>query len=153
MRQRIAACCADCSFELISSPGPWDSRAGWRGQVRVVTEVGARTVCSLCAIQLVGRCEHGTDVTVMLAELARVDPDDVSRCPLDSRCEFCGGERWLELVTAGSRVGVFCVTLCDGCASAGRLPALTPADAARRVAEHAGHLGCTVDDLSISDPR
>lgn len=91
----------------------------------------------------VGRPERGGVVT------GRPDPDDVSRCPAGPACEVCGDAERLAVWTATTPVGVTCVTVCADCDDALLpLPRFSVGTAVRRVLAHAGHLGCTVDELS-----
>lgn len=77
-----------------------------------------------------------------------VDPDDTSRCPVAQVCECCQVGEDVSVGTAESAVGIFCMSLCGPCAESGRLPRFRPLEAVTRVQAHAGHLGCTVDDLA-----
>lgn len=82
----------------------------------------------------------------------QANPDDTSRCPVAVRCELCATSDHLTVWTATTPVGVTCVTLCAGCDDAmAPLPRFTVGEAVRRVMAHAGHLGCTVDDLAGAD--
>lgn len=77
----------------------------------------------------------------------QVDPDDTRRCPIALWCAVCWTGDDLLVLTADSAVGVHCLTLCAGCADAGRLPRRPALSLITDVAAHAGHLGCTLDDL------
>ncbi|WP_433506756.1 hypothetical protein ACQP04_09865 [Pseudonocardia halophobica] len=78
---------------------------------------------------------------------ALVDPDDTTRCPVALWCARCQTGEDLIVATADSALGIHCLTLCESCADAGRLPRRPALFLLRAVADHAGHLGCTVDDL------
>lgn len=101
-----------------------------------------------------GAVEAGAGERHDPAEVGRatVDPDDTSRCPVAPYCATCGSPDALTVVSAGTPVGIICVTVCHPCADIGDLPRYSVPGAVRRCLEHAGHLGCTVDDLT-PDPR
>lgn len=84
-----------------------------------------------------------------------VDLDDVSRCPRGHRCESCGTEHAeLDVRTADTPLGVFCVTLCPRCASASTPPPVAIGTAVRLVTQHCEHLGIDVDEMAAAlDPR
>lgn len=84
---------------------------------------------------------------------ARVlDLDDTSRCPLDRCCSTCSTEEDDDLVigTAATPVGIVCFTLCKPCADEGFTPRVSLHAAAASVAEHCGHLGCTIDEMAAA---
>ncbi|MDQ3274101.1 MAG: hypothetical protein M3Q39_03480 [Actinomycetota bacterium] len=41
-----------------------------------------------------------------------VDLDATDACPLEERCENCAARADLDVATAGSPVGIYCLTLC-----------------------------------------
>lgn len=51
-----------------------------------------------------------------------LDLDATDACPLDERCENCGASTDLDVATAGTPVGVYCLTLCGTCADADTVP-------------------------------
>ena len=69
------------------------------------------------------------------------DPNDARHCPLGVRCESCGTESpRLAVRVVPVLAEVMCVTLCPGCASSGRPPAVMLSTAERLVAQHRAHL-------------
>lgn len=83
--------------------------------------------------------------------LRPVDPDDTSRCPLDSGCETCGAVDDLALLTAPVMSGgITCITLCGSCADACDLPtSWTRAGSVEKVYAHARHLGISGTHLAV----
>ncbi len=84
------------------------------------------------------------------------DVDDTTGCALDERCEQCGSgdEDDLAVATAGTPVGVYCLTLCGPCADAGRVPEPGGWSAAvTRVLAHCGHLGIDADQMAAQLER
>lgn len=85
---------------------------------------------------------------------ALVDLDDTGRCPTDSACAGCGvpaGEGvggGLVVVTAGTGVGVVCLSLCPACCEAGRVPRMAVVTAALAAVEHCEHLGIDLDQMA-----
>lgn len=80
-----------------------------------------------------------------------VDVDDVSRCPLGHRCESCGTEHGgLKVRTAGTPLGVFCVTLCPRCAASDTPPPVAVGTAVRLVMQHCEHLDIDVDQMAAA---
>lgn len=80
-----------------------------------------------------------------------LDVDDVSRCPLGEQCANCGTTTDLELVTAGSMVGVHCLTLCGDCIDDGNFPRTgAPAQLVDLVLVHCTHLGITADEMAAA---
>jgi hypothetical protein len=80
-----------------------------------------------------------------------VDVDDTRRCPLSRRCASCGRSgpsAGLAVWTAGTPVGVLCLTLCPGCARAGRVPTLSWSGAIHAVWAHCVHLGVDLDEAA-----
>lgn len=78
-----------------------------------------------------------------------INPGDTSRCPAGAVCESCGAGDDLAVATASTEVGIVCVTICRRCdEELARLPGFAPVEAVRRCMAHAGHLGCTVDELA-----
>jgi hypothetical protein len=91
-----------------------------------------------------------------------IDLDNTAHCTVAGHCENCGRIASLATVqelaayTAGTPIGVYCLTLCDSCsddddrvvASARRLPEMSLGEAARRVAEHCQHLGIDLDQMA-----
>lgn len=59
----------------------------------------------------------------------------------------------LAVATAGTPVGMLCMTLCWGCSAAGWLPRLTAGAAMRMVMDHAAHIGRDADGEPIGGPR
>ena len=85
---------------------------------------------------------------------ARLDLDDVSRCPVGPSCATCGEVDDLSVCIIATPVGVACTTLCGGCADTGTLPRIASWTAAIHVvAEHCGHLGCDVDEMAAAMER
>lgn len=77
--------------------------------------------------------------------------DDTSRCPVAYECESCNGTEGALLAVAAveTPVGVFCVTLCEACEDARRLPKMEAwSIAIERVGEHCGHVGVDVDQAA-----
>jgi hypothetical protein len=73
-----------------------------------------------------------------------VDLDDTTHCPRALGCEVC---------TAGTPLGVYCLTLCGHCAERGEhdpgsLLRLGWGEAARRAGAHADHLGIDLDEMA-----
>lgn len=77
-----------------------------------------------------------------------VDLDDTRSCPVGPACVACEGVDGLGVSTLETPVGVLCVTLCDACVDAGRLPGLAAATAVGRVLDHCGHLGIDADRMA-----
>jgi len=78
-----------------------------------------------------------------------LDLDATDACPLDERCENCGASTDLDVATAGTPVGVYCLTLCGTCADADTVP--EPGGWSRavvRVLEHCEHLGIDLDQMA-----
>lgn len=72
-----------------------------------------------------------------------------ANCPLGEQCEVCEATTLLAVDTVDSPVGVFCVTLCDDCAEAGKLPKIRSwSIAIERSADHCVHVGLTVDQAA-----
>lgn len=83
-----------------------------------------------------------------------VDLDDTSACPIASTCEVCGrGSHTLATGTVATPLGVACVTLCTGCAHAGRLGRWSPHTAAIRAGLHCEHLGIDFDEMATALDR
>lgn len=75
----------------------------------------------------------------------------VDACPDAATCENCGATDELDIATALTPVGVYCLTLCRGCAETGTVP--EPGDwstAARRVLDHCCHLGIDTDQMAAA---
>jgi hypothetical protein len=80
-----------------------------------------------------------------------LDLDDTSRCPIPEVCEACGDSTELYIATFQTRVGVFCLGLCDDCLDAGEFPAaMSWPWTADRVARHCEHLSCDLDDMAAA---
>lgn len=95
LRTPIGTQCSSCAYEFVPPPAPGESRRYWRGWVRVVDELGGTTVCALCALSLIAKCEKGAEVTVMVdqaqAHTARPEGDanKIDEGPLWV-CDRCG---------------------------------------------------------------
>ncbi|MQA12841.1 MAG: hypothetical protein GEV09_01365 [Pseudonocardiaceae bacterium] len=76
-----------------------------------------------------------------------LDLDATDTCPLDERCENCGTRDELDVATAATPVGIYCLTLCDACADAVPEPGGW-SRAVGRVLEHCGHLGIDSDEMA-----
>jgi hypothetical protein len=76
-----------------------------------------------------------------------LDLDDRSRCPMARGCESCGQAEDLDVVTLGTTVGVYCLTLCGTCVAAGRFPTGWSATA-ELVLRHCEHLGLDLDQMA-----
>jgi len=75
-------------------------------------------------------------------------------CPLAERCENCASRSQLNVATAGTPVGVFCLTLCDSCADAGTVPEPGGWSAAvTQVLQHCAHLGIDADEMAAQLDR
>lgn len=83
--------------------------------------------------------------------MKRIDLGDTSNCMLGHRCESCGVEHTrrarLQVETAHTPMGVLCLTLCGRCAAYDGPPPITIGTAMRLVAQHADHLGITLDEM------
>lgn len=82
-----------------------------------------------------------------------VDLDDTRACPVAASCAACEGVDGLGVGTLETPVGVFCVTLCDECVDAGRLPRLAAVEAVRATLDHCGHLGIDADMMAAELAR
>jgi hypothetical protein len=83
--------------------------------------------------------------------MSLVNLDDITNCPLGHRCEACGSERDDLLVdTAGTGMGVLCLTLCPPCASSDVAPPVSVTTAARLVLQHCEHLGIDPDQMAAA---
>lgn len=76
------------------------------------------------------------------------DLDNVGNCPMGQSCETCGVTVDLNLETAESMMGVFCMTLCDGCTEYGRMPRYSAPEAVDKVLTHCGHIGISADKMA-----
>ncbi len=77
-----------------------------------------------------------------------VDLDATDACPLAGRCENCGADEGLDVMTAGISLAVYCLTLCKTCADAGETPGPEGSSrAVERVLLHCGHLGIDVAQM------
>lgn len=79
------------------------------------------------------------------------DLDDTTHCGPDRWCLNCGTGDDLDVGTAGSPLGVFCLTLCGRCAGVGSLPRLSAGRAAQMVGLHCAHLGVDLDHPAVVD--
>lgn len=80
-----------------------------------------------------------------------LDVDATDGCPTAPACASCSAGGELAVHTAGTPVGVYCVTLCWPCAEAGDLPQLGGwAAAVELVLAHCGHLGCDSDEMAAA---
>jgi hypothetical protein len=81
-----------------------------------------------------------------------INLDNTTECPLGVRCESCGTERGdLAVSTAEfGRLGIGCLTMRPRCADSGMVPPVSVGTAVRLVAQHAGHLGITVDEMAAA---
>ena len=77
-----------------------------------------------------------------------LDVDDTGSCPVAVSCAGCGARRDLAVATAGTPLGVFCLTLCGSCAETGELPHHSFVLAAGAVMEHCDHLDCDLDEMA-----
>jgi hypothetical protein len=107
---------------LLAAPGP--SPLDWRRLRRAEHQVLAGQVRHAAAA---GRPDHAGGVTAPAG------------CPVAAACQSCGARRGLAALEADTPVGVICLTLCDPCADAGRVPSLSCPAAARLALEHAAH--------------
>jgi hypothetical protein len=78
-----------------------------------------------------------------------IDLDDRSRCPMAKRCESCGHADDLDVATFGTRIGVYCLTVCGTCVAASRFPTGWAATAAL-VLRHCEHLGLDLDQMAAA---
>lgn len=77
-----------------------------------------------------------------------IDLDDTSNCPLGATCS-CGNTEELGVVTVGTLVGVFCLTICEACIQFEQdIPGFSAARAIRASLEHCVHLGITADQMA-----
>lgn len=81
-----------------------------------------------------------------------VDLDDTSKCPQAAQCESCEATTDLDMVTLGTPVGVYCLTLCGTCVGAARFPkgANGWATTAALVMRHCGHLAIDLDEMATA---
>lgn len=82
----------------------------------------------------------------------RVDLDNTDNCLLGHRCESCGTESpdlAVHTVNLGP-LGVACLTLDPACAASSVAPPVSVSTAARLVAQHAAHLGITIDQAQAA---
>lgn len=77
-----------------------------------------------------------------------MDVDDTTRCPLGAECANCEATSTLTVATIDTEMGTACLTLCDTCVAAERVPQLAVGTAMRMVLEHCGHLGVSLDDMA-----
>lgn len=79
-----------------------------------------------------------------------IDVDDVSGCPVAERCESCESTNDLDVVTLGTPIGVYCLTLCGGCVQAARFPEWANgwAATAALVLRHCAHLDIDLDQMA-----
>lgn len=75
--------------------------------------------------------------------------DDTTHCGPDRWCLTCGTAADLNVCTAGSPLGVFCLTLCGHCATTGRVPRLSAGRVAQMVGLHCTHLGIDLDHPAV----
>ena len=69
------------------------------------------------------------------------DPSRTDYCPLGHRCENCGATSpSLRVATRTVLGATLCLTLCEHCATNGRLPSVMLATAERLVEQHRAHL-------------
>lgn len=75
--------------------------------------------------------------------------DDTTRCPVGVRCEVDGSERPdLIVATFATPMGPMCLTVCPDHAMPEMPPPVTWSTAARLVAQHAAHIGLTIDEMN-----
>jgi hypothetical protein len=74
--------------------------------------------------------------------------DDTSRCPVAMGCESCDEAEDLDVVTLGTPLGVYCLTLCGTCVAAGRFPT-DLVSTAMLVVRHCEHLGLDLDHMAV----
>jgi len=78
-----------------------------------------------------------------------LDLDRTEGCPRDEWCENCETREDLDVASAGTPLGVYCLTLCRSCIDVGQVPEPGSwSDAAARVREHCGHLGIDLDQMA-----
>ncbi|MQA16123.1 MAG: hypothetical protein GEV09_18820 [Pseudonocardiaceae bacterium] len=78
-----------------------------------------------------------------------LDLDARDACPLAEHCENCRATGDLDVATATTAVGVYCLTLCADCAERGAVPDPDGwPGAASRVCTHCGHLGIDLDQMA-----
>lgn len=77
--------------------------------------------------------------------------DDTTACPVADTCAGCGqpGDD-LVVATAGTVLGVLCLTLCDVCADAGIVPVRSAVATTYAVLDHCDHLGCDIDEMAAA---
>ena len=80
-----------------------------------------------------------------------IDLDSTAHCPIEDACAGCGGSpalggRVLDVVTAQSQVGVFCITVCARCSPEGWEMPLSWVTL--QVLNHCGHLGISSDTMA-----
>lgn len=77
------------------------------------------------------------------------DVDNTAGCPVAATCAGCGRpDDDLAVATAGTPLGVFCLSLCAVCAAAGTIPVHSAAGALRAVLAHCEHLGTDLDAMA-----
>lgn len=75
--------------------------------------------------------------------------DDTSQCPTDNPCWSCGTAADLAVVTLGTSIGIYCLTLCGTCTAAGRFPTGW-ATTATLVMRHCSHLDIDLDQMAAA---
>jgi hypothetical protein len=80
-----------------------------------------------------------------------VNLDSTVNCRPASACATCScvDQDALDVATIDTEIGVACLTLCDACAEARRLPRLYFSQAAEMVFEHCEHLGIDLDGMAV----
>jgi hypothetical protein len=76
--------------------------------------------------------------------------DRTTDCPPDEVCLGCKGGESLDVAAVLTPGGVCCLTVCESCVVACRMPVLDEDEAARRVLAHCAHLGITADEMTAA---
>lgn len=83
--------------------------------------------------------------------MSALDVDDTAGCPVAQVCDGCAlPDDDLAVATAGTPLGVICLSLCAVCAEAGIVPVHSAAGALRAVLDHCDHLGTDVDAMTAA---
>jgi hypothetical protein len=76
-----------------------------------------------------------------------IDLDNTTRCPITEQCESCHTTADLDVVTLGTTIGIYCLTVCGTCVAAARFPTGW-ATTAQLVLRHCAHLDIDLDQMA-----
>lgn len=138
--KRVRSVLATPVWPLIGRGGPTRDHS-YRGNNRLP---GVRGAILLVLVSPSRWCRRGRDRAVTAVD---VDLDDTGECPIAESCESCSTTEDLAVGTAGTTLGVYCLTLCGTCC-ARPLPSMDLLDALTRVGRHCQHLGIDLDAMA-----